>query len=468
MPNPAKAKGAALVAWRAETLGTLRLALPIALALLVEVAMGVIEFTMAGRLGSAALAVAGFGTQIVYVPKILAMGALYSISALGAQAHGAERPDEVANVVRQGFRLATFLSLPVIGFMLLTGPALRFYQAGDPDFDIDIGAIERTLWWAIPAVPAFLWFQVLRNFVTILNRPGAVTIIAALSVPLLVAALWLFMYGSWGAPDLGVPSIGLAISLVAWFQFLAAVLYISRQQYFASYRIFRALNIHDRRLFRDLVRVGSPIAGAYFFESAMFFASTAAMAGFGKDALAAHSLVFSIGNIAFMIPYALGQAGTVRVGHAMGAKNPESARLRGLVAIALCQTWMLGAALTMWIWPGLLTSFYLALDDPGNSRAVFLAAEFFAICAVFQLFDGLQTTTLGVLRGFKDTKAPMLIAFIGYWLLGIGGGFVLAYGLNLDGVGLWWGLAFGLMGSGLMLFVRFLFVSKRAIALAHA
>jgi multidrug resistance protein, MATE family len=454
--------------WRAETLATLRLAFPIALAFLVEVAMGVIETKMAGALGAAALAAAGFSAQIIYVPKLLAMGALYSVSALGAHAHGAMRPDEVSNIVRQGFRLASLLSLPVIAFMLLTGPALHFYQAQDPGFDVDIDAVERAVWWAVPSVPAFLWFLVLRNFVTVLGRPLTVTIITALSVPLLVASLWLFMYGNWGMPDLGVPAIGLGITVVSFFQFLATLAYVARQKYFATYRIFQGLAFHDRRLFGDLLRIGSPIAVAYFFETGMFFASTAAMAGFGKDALAAHAIVFSIGSIAFMVPYALGQSGTVRVGHAMGAGNPKAARLSGAVAIALSQAWMVPAALIMWLCPDFLTALFLSPDDPENANAFRFAAVFFAICAVFQLFDGLQATALGVLRGYKDTKTPMAFAFIGYWVLGIGGGFLFAFGLDLDAIGLWWGLAIGLMASSLMLLARFIQLSGRAKIAAHA
>lgn len=466
-PPVSSEMGARTGASRMTPLGEIRatiwLAAPLCIALLAEMALGFIEYKMAGALGAAAFAAAGFGIQLVYVPKLLAMGTLYSVAALGSHAHGANDPAQLVRVVRQGLRLALFLSVPVMIILAVASDGLRAYQDIRPEFDVDIATIEQILWWSIPSVPAFLWFQTLRNFVTVLGRPIIVTVIAVISVPLLALVLWLLMFGRLGFPEFGVPAIGMAISITAWAQLLVAVLYVRRARYFANHDIFSGLLHHDGKLIRNLVIVGAPIAGAYLFESGMFFASTMAMGGFGNDVLAAHNAVLNVTSITFMIPYAIGQAATVRVGYCLGSGRAHDARLSGYVAIGLGLTWMVIAAVVMWLAPVFLTGLYLDLDDVGNAAALAAAVTLFPIAAIFQFFDGLQVTALGALRGYKDTRVPMLIAFVGYWLLGIGGGVTLAYGLDLRGPGVWWGLAIGLLGSGTMLLLRYDHLSRRRI-----
>jgi MATE family multidrug resistance protein len=448
-----------------DVIATIGLAAPIAVALLVEMAMGVAEYTMAGRLGAAAFAAGGFGAQILFVPKILAMGALYAVAAMGSHAHGADKPDELLRILRQGLRLATILSLPVMLFMLAVGPVLRFVAARDPGFELDIPAIEQLLWWALPSVPAFLWFHTLRNFVTVLGKPVAITVIGLIILPVFVGVLYLLMFGCAGWDGMGVPAIGLATTIISWLQFALGAYFVRRFQPFAAYPVFSHLGQADGKLLKEMLVIGAPIAGAYLFESGMFFGSTAAMAGFGTDPLAAHNIVLNVTSITFMIPYAMGQAGTVRVGYALGAGRPADARQAGLVAITLALLWMLFSAIVMWQAPVWISGFYLDLADAGNAAALTVAVTLFPIAAIFQFFDGMQVSALGALRGYKDTKAPMMIAFIGYWVLGIGGGIVLAYVLDVQGPGVWWGLAIGLAASGTMLLLRFMHLSRRHLVL---
>ncbi|WP_374379745.1 MATE family efflux transporter [Dongia sp.] len=445
-----------------DILATLGLAAPIAVALLVEMAMGVSEYVMAGMLGTGALASGGFGAQFLYVPKILAMGALYSVAAMGSHAHGADKPDELLRILRQGLRLATFLSIPVMLIMLGLGPVLRLLAA---HHSLDIPAIEQLMWWALPSVTPFLWFQVLRSFVTILGRPVAVTLIGLAILPVFIGLLYLLMFGFGGWSGMGVPAIGLATTLICWLQLGLGIFYIRRAHPFTAYPIFAHLLVGDAKLLKEMLIVGAPIAGAYLFESGMFFASTSAMSGFGDDTLAAHNIVLNITSITFMIPYALGQAGTVRVGYALGAERPHDARQAGFTAIGLGLSWMLCAAIVMWLAPRWLTGFYLDLDDASNATAIAVAMTLFPIAAIFQFFDGLQVSALGALRGYKDTRVPMAIAFVGYWVLGVGGGILLSYVLDVKGPGVWWGLAIGLAASGTMLLLRFLYLSRHRLVL---
>lgn len=460
--SPRKGAAESRLPFYQDVLATITLAVPIAIALLMEMAMGVSEYLMSGMLGTDALASGGFGAQFLFVPKILAIGVLYSVAALGSHARGADKPDELLRILRQGLRLAVILSAPVMLAMLGLGPILRLLSK---HHNLDIDAIEQLMWWALPSVLPGLWYQVLRNFVTILGKPVAITIIGLAVLPVFAGVLYLLMFGAGSWHGMGVPAIGLATSISCWLQFGLGVVYVKYVPIFRTYPIFQQLRQGDAKLLKEMLLVGAPIAGAYLFETGMFFASTSAMSGFGSHTLAAHNIVLNISSITFMIPYALGQAGTVRVGYALGAGKPYAARQAGFTAIGLGLIWMLIAAAGMWLAPRLLTSFYLDLDDPANAMAIAVAMTLFPIAAIFQFFDGLQVSSLGILRGYKDTKVPMLMTFIGYWVLGIGGGIVLAYGLDVRGPGVWWGLAVGLAASGTMLLLRFLYLARRYLAL---
>jgi MATE family multidrug resistance protein len=450
--------------WAVEAAATAKLALPITGALLAEMGTAVIDSIMAGRLGVAALGAATLGAQVLFTPQVLAMGAVGSVSALGAQAHGAEDHEMVGRVTRQGLRFATLLAFPVMAILALI-PAMLRRCGYDP---VIVDQLQGILWWGIAGVLPFLWFTVLRNFVTVLSRPMVVTFIALVALPITFFTNYAFMYGNWGAPNLGVASVGLAAAIFCWAQFLAIAVYVSRDRAIKAYRVFADLLHHDHRILADLFKVGWPIAAGYGFESGLFIASSLLIARFGQDTLAAHGAVMSVTSVSFMIPWAISQAGTVRVGYAVGAGRLAQARLAGQVAIAMGIAWMCCAACLMWFAPQFLTAFYLDLDDPANTAAILMAAKLFIVAAIFQIFDGTQVATAGVLRGYKDTRVPMMIMGLGYWVVGLGSGIPLAFLFGLAGPGLWWGMAMGLMASSTMLVIRFNLLSRRHIRLAVA
>lgn len=450
--------------WRREIRETLILAAPIAAALLAEMGMGVIDNSMAGHIegeGETALGAAGLGLQLLFTPMLWGMGAISATGAVGAHAHGADDAAGVSLAMRQGFLMATILCLPIIAILLGALLVLPHIYYDDAEL---VRQIRGVVLLGLPWVPLTYWFTVLRNFVTVMGRPMIVTICAVVGLPLSFLFNYIFMYGNWGAPALGAMAVGLSGSLVAVVHLVLIVAYVQWVPRLRHYRVFADLLRLDRKTMKELFHVGVPIALSYLFESGMFFASTALMGLISTAALAAHNAVINICSVSFMIPYAFSQAATVRVGYSMGAGRPEAARMAGYVAIGLGFAWMMLAALTMWMVPSLLIAVYLDLDDPLNTEAVRTAALFFTVAAIFQVVDGLQVTTQGALRGLKDTKVPMIICGLGYWVFGLGTGVPLAFWFDLGGIGLWWGMATGLAVSGTLLFLRWRHMSARLVA----
>jgi multidrug resistance protein, MATE family len=456
VPAQAAARQQARLSWPSEAIANLGLALPIAIAFIAQMATVFIDNLMVGRLGANALAAGGLGANLLFAPMILGMGVLGGIAAVAAHAHGAADFAKVSTTGRQGVRLALFLALPcsgiVIVFVLLL-PHIGY----DPE---TATKAQGLLLWGLPGLPAFLVFTALRNFVTALGRPRVVTAVTIVTIGGTALFNYLFVYGSFGAPRLGVAGVGLSGSIVSWLDVLGVAAYVSLDGGFRSYRVFADL-ARAAPAFREVLHVGWPIAGAYLFENGLFLATTVLMGLFGAAALAAHTIVIGLCSFTFMLPYAFGQAATVRVGHAIGAGEPLAARRSGYVALHLGVIWMALAATLFLTFPRSLIGLYIDTSDPANAATLSIGLALLPIAALFQIFDGTQAVAAGALRGLKDTRIPMLICFLGYWAIGISAGCALGFLLGYQAIGLWYGLAIGLAATASLLTLRFRALARR-------
>ncbi|MBA4099691.1 MAG: hypothetical protein C0484_23335 [Rhodospirillum sp.] len=450
--------------WRREVRDTLVLTAPIAAALLAEMGMGVIDYSMSGHLDPlkhpGALAAAGLGLQWLFTPMFWGMGVITATGAIGAQAHGGRDPETVSESMRQGFLMATVLSIPIMA-IAAAGLVLLPLVNGDPEV---VRRVREIVFWGLPWIPLVYWFTVVRNFVTVMQRPMIVSICAVAGLPVSFLSNYVFMYGNWGAPEMGVAAVGLTGVIVALLHLAIIVVYVQHVPELRRYRIFARLLHFDGKMMVELFRVGIPIGMAYLFETGLFFTITVLMGVLSTEALTAHNAVLNVCAVTFMIPYALSQAATVRVGYAVGAGQPEAARRAGYVAVWLGMGWMMLAAATMLIAPTFLTWIYMDLSVPANASAAQLAASLFVIAAIFQIVDGTQVTTQGALRGLKDTTMPMVICGLGYWVFGLGSGAIMGFWMGFGAKGLWWGLAVGLAVSATLLFLRWRRLSGRLIA----
>ena len=197
-----------------------------------------------------------------------------------------------------------------------------------------------------------------------------------------------------------------------------------------------------------------PIAVTLGFETTVFNASAFLMGLIGRDSLAAHAVAIQIAALVFMVPMGIGQAATVRVGIAYGRADWAGVGRAGWLALGIGTGFACCAAALLILAPRLLVSAFLDLSDPANARTAALAVSFLAVAALFQLADAAQAVGAGVLRGVQYTRVPMIFALIGYWVVGIGFGTLLAFPGGMAGVGIWLGLASGLSAAALLLVAR--------------
>jgi MATE family multidrug resistance protein len=412
--------------WRAEARSTMLLAYPLVLTNLAQALIHATDVVLLGRVGPRTLAAAALGVNLYVACLIFGMGLVTAAAPMIARERGRRFNSvrDVRRTVRQAMWAATFLVLPMWA-MLWNAKAVLLLLGQEPALAEDAQSFVRCLMWGL--LPAFLYL-VLRNFVAALERP------------------------LWALAVAVCAGIGSAFTILL--EFIGIALVVTRHRAFRRYHLFGRFWRPDWARFREVWRLGLPIAVTLTLEVGIFNAAVFLMGIIGTASLAAHQIAIQIAALSFMVPMGIAQAVTVRVGHARGRNDPAGIARAGWTAFVLGTGFMSLMALLIWAVPHSLVSIFLDIDDPANRAVIPLAVAFLGLAALFQIFDGAQAVGAGMLRGLNDTTIPMLYALFGYWAVGMGVGVGLGFGLGWEGVGIWTGLASGLAIVAVLMLVR--------------
>lgn len=436
--------------WK-EIKGTLWLAGPVVVSLLAQNSMSFIDTVMVGRLGSEPLAGMALGNTVYFFVLIICNGVITAVGPMVSQAYGAGDNFAVGRSTRQGLWLGLFLSIPAIFILYNIGPILRLLGQVETTIQIAQSYLRAVVWGFLPAT----WFMALRNMVEGVSKPLPVTVIAFLGVCLNVTGNYVLMYGKLGFPAFGVVGTGIATSIVYWFLVITLLFYIRSRPIFRPFELFSHLGKPDPHYFRELFRIGWPIGVMHGIETGLFMTTAILIGVMGVVPLAAHQIAMQCAVFSFMVPLGLGIATSIRVGQAVGRKDIHGLRLAGYAGILLAGAFMSMTAVLFWTVPELIISIFLDTSLPDNIPVVNLAVSLLGVAAVFQVFDGIQVSSSGALRGLKDTRIPMLIGLFSYWLTGLTSGYLFGFVFGGGAVGLWWGLVTGLVVAATLLLFRF-------------
>jgi MATE family multidrug resistance protein len=438
---------------------TIRLAAPMALTQLGQIAMMTTDLAFIGRLGNEALAAAALGSTIFWVSFTVGMGLMAAVAPLAAQAFGANDAPMVRRSLRAGLWTALLVSLPIMAFPLRGEQILL--GLGQPPVPAHLAQIY-LFGLAGAAVPG-LWFIALRGFMGAINRPEPVLWITLAAIPANAILVYLLIYGELGLPRLGLFGAGLATTIVGFGMLLAAIWFATRREPFVVYRVLTRVWRVDWSLIGQLVRIGAPISIAFLMEYGLFSAAALLMGRISTTAIAAHQIALQVTAILFMIPFGISQAATVRVGHAVGRGDSAGVRRAGIVAM------MLGIALAVALTIAVIATrfdiarLFLGAATGDADATLELATTLLVIGATFFVTDGLQSIAAGALRGMKDTSVPLLFAAISYWLIGFSTAFGLAFWTPLGAVGVWIGLSIGTAFYAGLLILRFRLLARRLL-----
>lgn len=447
-------QGGPLKGWRAiakELRPTLALAGPVVAAELGWIGMGVVDTMIVGGLGAEAVGAVGLGSVAFYTVAVFGMGLLLGLDTLVSQAFGAGDLDDCHHSLFQGIYLAAALTPLMMLLVILGAPYL---PAAGLDPEALRGTppyLRATAWGTFP----LLVYAALRRYLQAIGRVWPV-MYALLTANLINAAgNWLLVFGHLGFPALGVEGSGWATTISRLYLAVVMITYTVWHDRKFSTGLANVSWRPDAARLRRLLGLGLPAACHVTLEVGVFATATGLAAGLGAVALAAHQVVLNVSSVTFMIPFALGSAGAVRVGQAIGRRETRAASRAGWMTLVLAISFMTAAAVVFVAAPSMIVRSFTT--DPAVVAA---GISLLYTAAAFQIFDGIQGVTTGNLRGAGDTKTAMAAGLIAHWCVGLPIGYVLAFPARLGVVGLWVGLSIGLIAAAAFLFRAWLITAR--------
>lgn len=418
------------------------LALPLALGQLAAMLMSVVDSMLAGRYGLVTLAAVTVGSSIWTVALLICVGVLMAIPPSVAHLNGGGLRERIGPLWRQSLWIAVVMGV-LLALLVWQSPRLLSWIGIVPEVRPQATEFLRAIAFGAPALSLYFCLRYLSEGLA-WTPPTMVFGIAGLV--LLVPLGYAMMFGAGPLPEMGAAGLGYATTCVLWLQAAGFACYLHRSARFADLHLFARFDPPDWRVIGSLLALGLPMGVSIFMEGSLFVATALLIGRIGAVDVAAHQIALNVASVCFMLPLGVAMATTVRVGHAAGAGDLSGVRWAVGAGFALGTATQTGAALVLVFAGAWISALYTS--DAGVAA---LAIVLMRYAAVFQFPDGIQVLSSGALRGFKDTRVPMLITIFAYWCIGLPLG--AWFGLHLGGraPGLWIGLILGLTVAAVLL-----------------
>ncbi len=423
-----------------------RLAGPLIVGQLSQVGMGFTDTVMAGRLSAIDLAAVSMGSSL-WIPIYLGcVGIMMAVSPTVAYLKGANQSHKIGPIYRQSLWIG--VGLAIIGTLIgrEIGIILPWLNINTDIIPLTQGYLI-AISWGIPAVCAYL---ALRYVSEGIGHTKPVMYIQLIGLAINAVGDYILMYGKLGAPALGAIGTAWSSAIVYWIDAVLIVAYVKLHPHYRTLNLFHRIDKPDFAELWRLLRLGAPIATTITMEVGLFTAVTLLMGALGVVAVAAHQIALNYAALTFMVPLGISMAITIRVGQAAGAQNISAARFSGMIGMSMAVCAMAFSAGLILLIPENIASLYTQ-----NPQIIQGAVHLLFMAALFQIFDGLQVSALGALRGLKDTSYPMWVTFIAYWSIGLPLSYLFGITQAFGPQGLWAGLIFGLTTAAILLSLRF-------------
>ena len=438
-----------------------RLALPLMGAQIAQMGMGVLDAVMAGQYASVDLAGVALGGSVFWPVMIVMMGLLQAITPTVSQLNGAGRHRDIGEVIRQGLWMA--LAGGIVGSVILQHIGVLYVW-----LDVDRQAAQisvpylRMCSYGLPALLCFFCLRFLADG-TGFTRPALLISVSAL---ILKAPLnYCLIYGKFGLPELGGVGCGVAQAIIMWWQLAMILLVVTRKRFdITEWR--SQISLPQWRHIKPLLIVGIPIGTTLFAEMGLFSLTTLLLGRFGAETVASHNIAMNLNGLLFMPALALGMAATIRIGYRVGAGEALAARSTALVAMGSTVAVAVAGCIAIFFLRDHMVAMYTS-----ETTVAQLSSTLLLFVVFFLIFDAAQATAAGALRGYKDTRAPMVLALLSYWGVGLPVQLVLGFGFGLAapmGVyGFWVGLACGVGAAAIALSLRLYRTSHNLARITH-
>ncbi|MEM1263657.1 MAG: MATE family efflux transporter [Pseudomonadota bacterium] len=449
------ASAAALPPATREVFPLLKLAWPLILNNLAVATMSFADAVMAGRLSDRDLAAVGVGSSVWNLFFLTCMGVLMAISPLVSQCFGAKNYNRIGAYVREGLKVGVALGIAIIAVAWFGADIAMDLIGIDTGFRALAVDYTRYIIWGAPAIMCFL---AIRYGLEGIGHTLPILVCSVIALVINVAGNFIFMYGYFGAPALGGAGCGVASAIAMWCLLAALLVYVWLDRRCQLLRVYSRHKSRITTMKTEILNLGIPISANILAEAGLFISVSLLMGRLSANAAAAHQIALNYASTMFMIPMALASAITVRVGQAVGSGSLPVARQRGFVGIAICAGFMTVSAAVLLVFKNSIVGFYTT-DAAVGATAVTLLF----VAAIFQISDGVQVGAAGALRGFKDTRIPLVLNLIAYWVIGFALAYKEAIGIEPTPRGIWIGFVFGLTVAAILLTGRYVFLTQREI-----
>jgi MATE family multidrug resistance protein len=426
------------------------IAYPVMLSHLGHIAVGVADSMMVGQLGAVPLAAVSLANSVFVLALMFGIGISYGITPLVASADGKGQTKRIARLLKHSLLINMLFS--VLLFVALMGVIPFLYMLDQPEEVVSTASPY--LWVVGASMLPFMFFQGYKQLIEGLGHTRQAMVITLIANFLNVGLNYLLIFGKLGFPEMGL--VGAAWATLVSRIFMAAMMagFFYKSRLFVAYH--RTAKGFKKKILKKLLSLGVPVGFQYVFEVGAFSAAAIMVGWIGANALAAHQIAINLASVSYMIASGFAAAATVRVGNMLGKRNMKGMREAGLTAFAMIVLLMIFFALAFVAGQYFFPSLYI-----DHQEVIDIAASLLIIAALFQLSDGIQVVGLGALRALEDVKIPMFITLIAYWVIGIPGGYVLAFYFEIGVQGIWWGLLVGLTVSAVFVSLRFHRLSRQ-------
>lgn len=443
--------------FKKEIKKALSLSIPLISSQLVYASSGFIGTAMVAQLGEDALAASVLVSMVWYALSVFFFGILNAVGVLISHQYGAKDYPAMSETMGQSVLLGMIVCISLILILLMVPSFLHF--SSQPPVVLKL-AMEYTyaMLWTVPGLVVLVIYE---QFLAGINRAKIVLRISLLVVPIEIPLIYLLVFGKLGLPQCGVAGVGYGFAVTYTLTAIGLVYYLFRAKQYRPYKLFAQINRIKIRCWKEMISVGLPMGFMHVIEVTTFAVATFGVAQFGTNILAAHQIALQYLGFVITVVFAMAQAMTVRVGHAVGEQDLAGIRYAIYVGMALSFCCIVVVALAFMLFPTFFIQLDLDIYDPKNTRLVQATAALLSISGVLLIFDNFRIIGFGALRGLKETRFPMYASFVGFWLVGLSSAFIFGFYFAWSGRGVWWGLTLGIASGAVMVLVKLHYLLQR-------
>jgi MATE family multidrug resistance protein len=435
--------------YRGHAKAVLGLGLPLVGSHVAQFAITLTDGLMLGWYSVDALAAEVLGGTLFFVFFIMGSGFAWAVMPMVASAQASGQEAQVRRVTRMGAWASILFGMLAIPLMVFS-EGLFVLIGQDPEIS-ELAAVYLSI-VGFAIVPALL-VMVLKSYLAALERTQVVLWVTLSAVGLNIVVNYALIFGNWGFPEMGIRGAAIASLVVNIASLLVLMVYAAFVT--PEHALFQRVWRPDWEAFGQVFRLGWPIGLTNLAEVGLFAASTTMMGWLGKVPLAAHGIAMQAASLTFMVHLGLSNAATVRAGHAFGRQDREEL-VDGAKVVLLLSGVFAGLTVVLFLaLPEPIIGVFMSPDEPQRAAVIAVGVGLLAAAAMFQMMDAAQVMALGLLRGVQDTRAPMIIAAISYWIIGVPVSYMLGFTFGFGGIGIWLGLAVGLAFAAVLLLMRF-------------